>query len=199
MSMWASWEYWLNVRVFSLLENVSLNTSKCLSKTQHFIQVLQVKECGVVQLPRIPPSLPAQKLSSKLEQSLCCWWNRVVGRETFSWLCFMKWILLPSHTRRWQVEKWLWKLAFSPAARILLCLHVRSGRRSLFWFVFCFLKALKRCVTCCSVITAFLHLFGFGSWLTVSCSWKMPSKDVGRWKGRIGCQVMNQVLVDMMH
>lgn len=58
--------------LFSLLENVSLNTSKCLSKTQHFIQVSQGKECGVVQLPRIPPSLPAQSLSSKLEQSLCC-------------------------------------------------------------------------------------------------------------------------------
>lgn len=60
------------------------------------------------------------------------------------------------------------------------CRSVMSGRRSLFSFVFCFLKALKRCVTCCSVITAFLCLFGFGRWFTVSCSWKMPSEDVGR-------------------
>lgn len=60
------------------------------------------------------------------------------------------------------------------------CSSVRSRRRSLFRFVFCFLKALKRCVTCCTVIKTFLCLFGFGSWFTLSCSWKMPSKDVGR-------------------
>lgn len=59
------------------------------------------------------------------------------------------------------------------------CYSVMSGRRSLFWFMFCFLKALKRCVTCCRAIKAFLRLFDFGSWFTVSCSWKMPSKDAG--------------------
>lgn len=108
---------------FSLLESVSLNTSECPSKTQHFIQVSQGKECGVVWLPRISPSLPAQRPSSGLEQSLCSWWDRVVGREVFWWLSFMKWILLPSHTWRQQVGRWLWKLALSPAARIPLCLH----------------------------------------------------------------------------
>lgn len=72
---------------FSLLESVSLNTSECPSKTQHFIQVSQGKECGVVWLPRISPSLPAQRPSSGLEQSLCSWWDRVMESNlTFTYL-----------------------------------------------------------------------------------------------------------------
>lgn len=76
---------------------------------------------------------------------------------------------------------------------------VRRGRRGLFWFVFCFLKALKRHVIYCSIIEAFLHLFDLGSWCAVSFSWKMPSKGIGGRKDRIGWQVIIQVLVDMMH
>ena len=56
---------------------------------------------------------------------------------------------------------------------------MRRGRRGLFCFVFCFLKALKRRVIYCSVIKAFLHLFDFGSQCAISFSWKMPSKGVG--------------------
>lgn len=143
MSTWDSWEYWLNVGFFSVSESVSLITSKCLSKMQHFMKVSQGKECGVVRLPRISPSLPAQRLASKLEQSLCSWWDRVASRETFSWLL---WNGSCSPTQRQQVGKWLWKLPFSLAARILLCLHVvlwGVGGEACFGLCFVSLKLWK--------------------------------------------------------
>lgn len=79
-------------------------------------------------------------------------------------MTFMKWVL-QSHPETASGEMALGTafLTSSQDPAVPSCCSVRSGRRSLFWFVFCFLKALKRCVTCCSVIKAFLHLFGFGS------------------------------------